>query len=731
MNPLRRYLPQALAGALVVAASAVVPSSVQAQSSVARYDHIIVIVEENHGFSDVIGDPAAPNLNHLAQQFGLATDYFGITHPSEPNYVALLGGSFFGLQSDDPYFMQTIDKPSLISQLDGAGISWKAYLQGLPYPGYQGYCYPVRCNGAPDTDPLYVSKHDAIQNFTTSRNARDWARQVPIEQLSDDLASGNVPAFDYVIPTECSDEHGDPPYCLDSGNPGDPQDQHLVASGDAYLGGLVSKITNASFWAKGNNAVAVVYDEGDDNAGCCDASAAPAGGGQVASVVITSHGPRAIRDSTPYNHFSLLQTIQRSFGLGCLEFTCDTANVKPLAPLFVVTGSAAVSTSPIAVPDYPTPTPTPVEPVSYTTHTDSANGWHAVPTPLLGTGDNSFGAVAAAAPNDVWAVGNFASDTASSNQDATLSLAAHFDGTRWSSVPTPNAGPNFDTLYGVAAAAGQAWAVGVDLNDSFQSRALIETWSGKQWSIVDNPQPGSRRDLLWSVSADSAADVWAVGTQQGDNGKFETLVEHWDGSSWSVVPSPDPGTSGNQLHAVTAINPDDVWAVGQQLDGSSPDQALIEHWNGWAWTVVSSPTHGSASAALYGVAAGDGKVWAVGELDDSNLGASALVETYDSGVWSDVSLPRAGSIWTTLWNVTASDGKVWAVGTFVDPVSDSNQVLMLRHDAGGWSVVGAPNPGSGSNLFGGIAAAGDTLWAVGIFDDGGSRETLVERHTES
>jgi hypothetical protein len=95
---------------------------------VARYDHIFVIVEENHGFADVIGNPAAPNLNALAHQFGLATQYFGVTHPSEPNYVALLGGSPFGFTSDNPYWMQSVAAPSLIGQLDAAHISWKAYL---------------------------------------------------------------------------------------------------------------------------------------------------------------------------------------------------------------------------------------------------------------------------------------------------------------------------------------------------------------------------------------------------------------------------------------------------------------------------------------------------------------------------------------------------------------------------------------------------------------------------
>jgi len=122
-----------------------------------RYDHVFVIVEENHGFADVIGNPAAPNLNALAARYGLATAYFGVAHPSEPNYVGLLGGDTFGVADDNPYYLNRVRAPSLVSQLDAAGIGWKAYLQGLPHPGYQGICYPANCNGAPDKDPLYVS----------------------------------------------------------------------------------------------------------------------------------------------------------------------------------------------------------------------------------------------------------------------------------------------------------------------------------------------------------------------------------------------------------------------------------------------------------------------------------------------------------------------------------------------------------------------------------------------
>jgi hypothetical protein len=724
-------IPRLLLVCGLLAAVSSTPAIADTSSAVPRYDHIFVVVEENHGLTDVIGNPAAPNLNALAQQFGLATNYFGVTHPSEPNYVALLGGNFFGVADDNPYWMNSVDKPNLVTQLDGAGVSWKAYLQALPYAGYRGMCYPSKCNGSPDIDPLYVSKHDAIQNYIPARSERDWSRQVPIEQLRDDLASGNIPRFGYVIPDECHDEHGDPPYCLDSGNPFDPQDQHLVAFGDAYLGRIVATITGADFWSRGNNAVVVVYDEGDDNAGCCDANP---GGGNVAAVVVTSHGPRGVQDSTAYNHYSLLRTIQQSFGLGCLEFTCDTANVKPLSPLFSVTGATAVRTQALPTPQFATPTPSVDEPVSFTTDTEQSGGWQVVPAPVRGTNDNSLGAIAAASPNDLWAVGNFVPDTPSSNQDATLTLAMHFDGSTWSSTPTPNAGPNFNTLFGAAAADHRAWGVGVHLDQDFRTRALIESWhpEANQWRIDDVPQPGQKRDLLFGASAVSASDVWAVGEQQAAGGRFGTLVEHWDGMRWRVVRSPDPGSSGNHLYAVVANGHNDVWAVGQRNDAESPDRELILHWDGSDWSVIPTPRHGAASGDLFGVTAdGRGGLWVVGETLDENAGGKPLLEHVDGRTArvDAVGVPGTGSQWTTLWSAAVADGNVSGVGVFFDAAAGFYHSLVVSGRDDQVHLVPAPSPrGTDEAILAGAVSAGNTVWAVGLYHPVDPRAPLIMKH---
>lgn len=480
----------------------------------------------------------------------------------------------------------------------------------------------------------------------------------------------------------------------------------------------MSTITGANFWAKGNNAIAVVYDEGDDNTG---------GGGKTATVVVTSHGPRKVQDPTAYSHYSLLQTLQRTFGLGCLELTCDTRTVTSLSPLLTVTGAPAVATEPLPVPSFATPTPSPAEPVRTIPGTAAGGGWRVQDAPKLGTADNTFGAVSAVSPQDVWAVGNFLPDTPGSNPDATLSLAAHFDGTRWTSTPTPNVGPDYNTLFGVAAAPGHAWAVGVRLDRDYHAHSLIESWDGKSWQVVPTPELGTTRDLLLSATAVSADDVWAVGEQQDRSGRFATLVEHWDGHRWSAEPSPDPGATGNHLTSVAADGPSDVWAVGQR-NGTTSDEPLVEHWDGHRWSVV--PTPGSAGAVLDGVAVHGKDVWTVGQTDNAGQQGRPLIGHLHEGIWSTEVLAATGSAFSNLTGVAVAEDTVWAVGTFYDPVTATQKSLVVRRNRDGWQAVPTPGHGSGDTVLGGISATGGHAWAVGYDKNASGRDPLIEYHHE-
>lgn len=322
-----------LTGTLLIAMAVLVitiPAAALAQGTsgtsgavIPNYKHIFVVVLENHSDQEIIGNANAPRINELAQTYGLATDYFGITHPSEPNYVALIGGSFFGIQDDGAYngtangVNHTIDQPSLGQQLEEAGLSWKDYQQTLPYPGYLGTTFG---NG------LYASKHNPFMNFAAVQNdPAELQKSVPDTQLFVDLATNDVPNFSLIVPDQCHDMHGTSD-CPDNTN--------KIQAGDAYTSSVVTAIMASKSWKQGNNAIVITFDEDDGTpGGCCDANP---GGGKIATIVITNHGARGLQDPTPYNHYSLLRTIEDAFRLGCLQNTCDTANVKTMTPLFAL-----------------------------------------------------------------------------------------------------------------------------------------------------------------------------------------------------------------------------------------------------------------------------------------------------------------------------------------------------------------------------------------------------------
>jgi hypothetical protein len=335
--------------------------------------------------------------------------------------------------------------------------------------------------------------------------------------------------------------------------------------------------------------------------------------------------------------------------------------------------------------------------------------------------------VAAVSPNDVWAVGNYLPDAATANPDATLTISAHFDGTRWVSVPTLDSGPDYNTLFGVAAVPGRAWAVGVTLDRGYHAHSLIEAWDGRSWQIAPTPRLDTRRDILFSVTAVSRTDVWAVGEREDRAGRFAALVEHWDGRHWSVVSSPDPGASGNHLYGVAAASGNDVWAVGQRNDLAS-DAPLAEHWDGHRWSAVPLPTSGVTGAVLDSVAVRGGQVWAVGQTDDAAQQAHPLTEHFHNGAWTAELPAGVGAEFTNLTGVTIAGETVWAVGTFFDTATGSQRTLVARHTASGWRSVDAPNPGSGDNVLGAATSFGDNVWAVGYDKDVSGRDPLIEYH---
>src|SRR5262249_41972297 len=152
----------------------------------------------------------------------------------------------------------------------------------------------------------------------------------------------------------------------------------------------------------------------------------------------------------------------------------------------------------------------------------------------------------------------------------------------WSVVSSPNSSGSGDTNLGAVAAISptDAWAVGSTVPSiSAISSTLTEHWDGSKWSMVSSPNVGSFSNELLGVAAVASNDVWAVGLYVNSNQISQTLIEHWNGTSWNVVNSPNVGTSYNALNGVSAVSANDVWAVGYSRDGTSGVfSTLVEHW---------------------------------------------------------------------------------------------------------------------------------------------------------
>ena len=346
--------------------------------------------------------------------------------------------------------------------------------------------------------------------------------------------------------------------------------------------------------------------------------------------------------------------------------------------------------------------------------------WSVVTSPNSNVVPDGLSGVAAVSAGDIWAVGG-----AGSQMSGGQTLIEHWDGAHWQIVTSPNPGSTYNHLDGVTAdSATDAWAVGYYVSTTGVTQTLIEHWNGTSWSVVKSPSPASINNELYSVAAISASDVWAVGfvtiNTSGQTPVDQTLIEHWNGSSWSVVKSPNPGSGGDHLSAVAAISASDVWAVG---DSNTLSKTLTEHWNGSHWSVVSSPNPGSGGVlhAVAAVSAGD--VWATGYAIYGNS-IQTLVEHWNGTSWRVVKSPNVGTS-PALWAVTAvSANDVWAVGSN----NNSNnvfQTLAEQWNGKQWSVVKSLSPGSFNNQLLGVAAvSANDVWAVGHADS----TTLTEHY---
>ena len=408
-------------------------------TGIPHLDHVFLIMMENHSYMQVIGNPNEPYLNSQIShgKVNLATNYFAVGHPSLTNYLEIVGGSNFGVRSDNPPdWGNTSCSPNIMSgvvnadngggnapvavdtgnvcpiwgtgkdaatpaidswnevggpfkyladldgvksvaaaptvgktiadQLDDAGMNWKSYQENLPLGSVYGVNYSNGTvtnltnftNLAPLTSSsvvqLYAVKHNPFAYFKSIQEGYDRDSSLSnmvgfdgAKGLFSDLATGNLPAFAFIVPNQCDDQHGrsnaDAFCAADYGqnnsgytygtqvglNPG------LIQQGDITIERLVKAIHASPAWQSGHDAIVIVWDENDYSGSATQSSGIfpPQNQNRVVLTVQTNYGPEGLRSQKYYDSYSVLKTLEAGFGLPCLNHACD-GNVKVMSDLF-------------------------------------------------------------------------------------------------------------------------------------------------------------------------------------------------------------------------------------------------------------------------------------------------------------------------------------------------------------------------------------------------------------
>lgn len=234
---------------------------------------------ENKACDAVIGSQEAPYLDRLARRYAFASRYYAITAPSLPNYLALIGGSTFGITTNCADC--AVRATNVVSQLERARISWKAYMESMPAPCFRGAEHG-----------LYAKRHNPFLYFVDIASSPVRCRHVvPLDRLSRDVRNRSLPRFVWISPNLCHDMHSCP-----------------VREGDRFLAELVPPLL-AALGPRG--VLIVTWDEGADRAGCCRHAA----GGNVPTILAGPGARLGGRSSLAYDHYSILRTIEDGWGL--------------------------------------------------------------------------------------------------------------------------------------------------------------------------------------------------------------------------------------------------------------------------------------------------------------------------------------------------------------------------------------------------------------------------------
>jgi hypothetical protein len=295
----------------------------------------------------------------------------------------------------------------------------------------------------------------------------------------------------------------------------------------------------------------------------------------------------------------------------------------------------------------------------------------------------------------------------------------------WNVVSSPNSGTGTNVLGSISgAAANDVWAVGYFVNGSAVAQTLAEHWNGSAWSIVATPNTGAGDNLLESVVAIGPSDAWAVGYSRPDNSSSrQSLTEHWNGTAWSVVTNPQVASASNSLFAVAAGASNDVWAVGRsststvtQISGTT----LAMHWNGTLWSLVTAtPSVATNTSELVGVKfVSSTNVWAVGDQQNFTgtfaFPSTALIEHWNGTSWSQATQATDNANGDFLSDVAGTATDLWAVGG--QYASTTTDAVLTEHSTNGgttWTAVAGVTPDLSANLFSLAYISGTNVYAAG------------------
>lgn len=282
-----------VAGLVVLCAALACSASAATPPSVPDFDHIVVVVFENKESEQVLGTPDAPTFTAYAKRHANITRYYGVTHPSLPNYLALVSGSTHGIKETCTACI--ISARTLADTIEASGRTWKTYAEGLPRPGYVGA-----------VSGRYAKKHNPFVYFRNiaASPVRRRTHVVPFTYLARDLRAGRLPDFSLIVPDMCNSMHDCP-----------------VSVGDAWLRKLVPRLVKLP-----DTAIFILFDEG---------TTGERGGGHTAAIALGTAVKQGARYTRITDHYGALRTVEEAWDLPLLG---RSARTPPITGIWRETG---------------------------------------------------------------------------------------------------------------------------------------------------------------------------------------------------------------------------------------------------------------------------------------------------------------------------------------------------------------------------------------------------------